>query len=138
MSADSALAVQAAFYVRLSGDAGLTALLGPGRVYDHVPGGTPPPYVVLGDIASQPLEGRDLMARDVTVAVHVYSRTQGQKEARRILNAVEAALHGAGLILDGHRMVLCLCTGTNVLLSGDGLTREGVARFRVVTEGVPS
>jgi hypothetical protein len=134
MTTDSALAVQAALYERLSADAALGAITGAASVRDHVPPGTPFPYVVIGDMGSRPLDTQGGRGCEIAAELHAFSRAEGLAETKRILAALQDALHGADFAISGHRLVLCLCTGTEARLGEDGVTRHGVARFRIVTE----
>lgn len=134
MTVNSVWAVQAGVYACLSANSELVGLLGNGAsgVLDHVPPGTVAPYVVMGEIAARPVDACDAAGMDIGLTVHVYSRGSGMKELRAVMAAVYAALHDAGLVVSGHDVALCQCTGLETRMEGDGVTRHGTLRFRIV------
>lgn len=136
MSADSLWDVQTGVYARLTGAAGLTALLAGGAagVRDHVPPGTAFPYVVLGEAAARPLDTQDTSGNDIALTLHIYSRGAGMKETKNIMAAIDAALHNAAFAVPNHTLVLCRRLEAAVSLESDGLTRHGVQRFQLITE----
>jgi hypothetical protein len=135
MSADSAWAVQAAVYSRLAATAPLTSLL-TGGVRDHVPPGTPFPYLVLAEMRLRSLDTQQGGGHDITLALRSYSRGEGMKELRSIMAAVFDALHNASFTVSGQTLVLCQEIEAETRLEPDGLTRSGLQRFRIVTEPV--
>lgn len=133
MGVDSAAAVQAALYGVLTEDAALMALAA-GGVFDHVPAGTAFPYVALGGIAAETFGTQDASGNDLVVTLHVYSRVPGMRETQALLAALHDALHWAEFAVAGQALVLCRHLGSETRLEDDGVTRHGIARFRVVTE----
>jgi hypothetical protein len=131
MNADSAFAVQAAIYDLLGGVDSLA-----GRVFDHVPPGTPFPYVTVGEMTSRPFDTQESSGCELSAAIHVYSRGQGMLEARALMAAVYGALHEADLGVAGHALILCRHAGAEILLESDGETRHGVTRFHIITEAL--
>lgn len=136
MSADSLWDVQAGVFTRLTGTAGLTALLAGGAagVRDHVPEGTAYPYLVIGEAAARPLETQAVSGNDVTITLHSYSRGAGMKEVKAIMAKIHDALHNASFSVPNQSLVLCRCLESTAQLEGDGLTRHGVQRFQIITE----
>ena len=136
MPQDSCWAVQAAVYARLSGDSGVTALLGAGAsgVFDHVPQASVFPYIALGGMEARPEETQDGRGYDITLDIHCYSRSLGMKQSRAIIAAVSAALHEADFAVTGQSLVLCRLERQETRLEQDGETRHGLMRFRIITE----
>lgn len=127
-------ALQTALYSRLTGDAPLTALLaaGAGGILDHVPAGTPFPYIVLGEATQTPIGTQDGVDFDITLNIQGFSRYNGFAEIQNIMSAISTALENAVFPVSGHQLVLCLSLDSSTLLEGDGETRSSLQRFRIV------
>lgn len=125
--------VQKAVHARLCADAAVTALLpaGAAGICDEVLEDAAFPYIVLGELDANPLEGAE-NARDIAFDIRVISKAKGFAEARDIMAAVSASLHEADIAVDNHRVVFCREASSRTLFSG--ALRQGVLRFRIVTE----
>jgi hypothetical protein len=132
MSAASAL--QKAIFERLSGDAALTALLGPDGVTDRLLARARLPLVAIRAIDSTDRSTGTDMDEEHAVVLEVWSDAAGHLETQAIAAAVKVALHDADLTLDGHHLVSLLHRTTR--LSRDSKTRfhRAEMRFRAVTE----
>ncbi len=127
MNADGAL--QKAVYERLAGDAALAALVA-ARIYDNPPGDTGFPYLTLGENETRAWPG----GREHRLTFHVFSRGGGRAEAKRLMDAVETALHDAALALEGHALVILRFLDATTRREADVTTWRGTIRFRAVTE----
>lgn len=87
-------AIQRAIYQRLSGDEGLGA-----DVYDHVPEGSPMPYVVLGEATETPRNWLTGFGRSSTHTLHVWSQQQTFDEANAIVDRIVQLLDHQALDL---------------------------------------
>ncbi len=136
MTTDSGWALQAGLYAHLTATSVLTSQLADGAnsILDHVPGGTPFPYIVLGEMTSKPSDTHTFSGNDAVVTLHVFSRVKGLQETKNILSAIHDAVHNADIPVEDHTLVLCQHQQTDVFLESDGLTRHGVIRFRMITE----
>src|SRR5947199_9970375 len=105
MAVASSLALQRAMRARLIAHAPLLALLGGPAIYDDVPQGTREPYVSFGDIATRDWSTKGDRGEEHFATLHVWSRQRGKKEAYDISAEIDAALDGAALTLDGHRLI---------------------------------
>lgn len=132
MPGSSLWAVQQAVHAALVADAGVQALVGT-RVHDHVPDAPTFPYLVVGESVAAPFDTKSWNGLDHDATVHAWSRHRGQKEAKQMLDAVHACLHAAAFAVAGHGLVLCRLAFVQVFDDPDGLTRHGVARYRIVT-----
>ena len=143
-----ALDIQAAFFNKLDGTAGVTTLLadhaytvGKKAIYDDVPQANDAgsavafPYVALGDTVEVQWDTDDSVGRETVQAVHTFSRYKGKKELKNIMDAIKAALHQASLAVSGQVVILVHWENTDSFLEPDGVTRHGVQRFRIITEG---
>lgn len=139
MNAPSLVAVQRAVYTALSGDTGLVALLGAGKVFDWVPETTNYPYVNVGDDTSKDYDSQSFHGLESTVVIHSWSRTVGggRKEIKTIMDRIYQVLHEQVLpMVSGQIMILSRCEFATTLLDPDGVTYHGVQRFRILTQGV--
>jgi hypothetical protein len=138
MSADSAWDVQTGVFLRLTGTPAVTGLLAGGAngVFDHVPAGSPFPYIVIGEMRSRPLDTQGVSGNEVFLTLHAYSRGAGMKETKQIMSAVYDALHHAAFTVPNQTLVLSQAVDSEVSLEGDGLTRHGIRRFHIITEPV--
>lgn len=133
MSVDADLALQRAIYAHLMSDAPLGALIG-ARIYDAVPGDADFPYVTLGDALVTAYEADEARGAEHRLTFNVWSRAGGRTEAKSILGALNAALHDAGLTVEGRRLVNLRFLDAETRRESDGLTWRGTIRFRAVTE----
>lgn len=134
--ASSSFALQKAFYLKLTADAALNALLGGPRVYDDVPVRGEFPYVTFGQTTERDWStGTDIGGEHV-VTLHVWSRAPGRKEADEIIDAVRTALHDQALSLSGHRLVNLRHEFSDARRDADGESYHGITRYRAVTEPV--
>jgi hypothetical protein len=132
MAIASSLALQKAMLSRLAADPSVAALLGGSGIYDDVPQGTRPPYVSFGDIATRDWSTKDARAEEHFATLFVWSRERGRKQAYEIIAAIDAALAGAALVLDGHRLVSLSTTFWTVAREGENY--RGIVRLRAATE----
>jgi uncharacterized protein DUF3168 len=133
-------ALQKAIFTRLSTDATLTALLGAaGRVVDQVTEGTPYPYVRIGDHLSTPDNDHGTFGREVTVTLHVWTKTRGNSSGQAIASRIgelldhQTAAMSALLDADGHRCVSIRNEFDQALTDPDPEIRHHVIRVRVQT-----
>jgi len=139
---------QAAVFTRLDGTAALTNQLaahayaaGKKAIYDYAPqaddaGSTVAfPYVALGDETDVQWDTDDSVGREATLTIHTLSRYRGKKEAHNIMGAIKTALHQHALAVSGQVTVLCYWEFSEIFTEPDGITRHGVQRFRIITEG---
>ena len=94
----AALSLRAAVHARLSGDAGVGSALGGAKVYDEVPAGAAPPYVVLSQMTTTNAGTADEPSEEHQLMLEVWSRQGGLAEvlvaAERIVAALDAAAKG--------------------------------------------
>lgn len=140
MAQDASWPLQQAIYTAITGAAAVQALLGnPARVYDRVPRGEPTyPYVTLGETTVTDAGAKGGVNIDHhTIALHVWSRYDGHKETKQILDAIRDALHHqTGLTVTGHTLVELTHEFTEMFGEDnqDGVTWHGVARYGAITQ----
>ncbi|PKQ06237.1 MAG: DUF3168 domain-containing protein [Alphaproteobacteria bacterium HGW-Alphaproteobacteria-12] len=127
MNAD--LALQKAIYATLSADSALSALVDT-RIHDNVPGDVLFPYLALGENETRDWPG----GMEHRLTLYAFSRRRGRTETKRIIGAVNAALHDAALTLQDHALINLRFLDAASRREADGETWRGTIRFRAVTE----
>lgn len=132
---DASWALQQALFAELSADADVQSLLGdPPRLYDAVPREAVFPYAVLGDGQETDASTATGQGSEHLLALHVWSRGQGHREAKQIARAIRACLDGASLVLTGFALVGIAFRSADYARQPDGDTWRATLRFRAVTE----
>lgn len=129
--------LQQAIYTTVTNDAALNALIGPPRLYDHVPQNTAYPYLTLGQSTVRDWSTGTEVGDEHSLTLHVWSRASGRKEANDIMAALKDALHDRALTLSGYRLVNMRHELSEARREPDGDTYHGLIRFRAVTETLP-
>lgn len=124
-------AAQAAVFSKLSGDSGVTALVG-SRIYDYAPENAVFPYITLGPAETRDFGTKSTTGQTMTLTLSIWSRYRGFKEAKQILAAVRDALHDTTLTLSSGSAARCQEEFVGVFRDSDNLTTQGAARYRVV------
>ncbi len=127
------LALQKAVLAALRADGPVSALLN-GRIHDEPPASPVYPYVAIGRSEARPWGGVEAEGVEHALSLTCVSRFGGAEEARAVIDAMRAALHGAALSLDGHRLVNLRASFADVFRASDWRSTYGVLRLRAVTE----
>lgn len=90
------VALQAALVGALEADAGLTALVGAGGVFDAPPQNRPAPYVVIDRHDIRQMDGDATPGQEHRVLVHCWADRPSRKAALAIAERVLAARTGLG------------------------------------------
>jgi hypothetical protein len=131
----ASLALQQAIFAALSANADLQALIGdPPRLFDFVPRDSAFPYVVIGDGSETNWSTATEAGSEHAVAVNVWSRATGHKEAKEIAEIVRSALDNAALSLTGFTLIGIRHLASEFARQPDGQTWRASLRFRAVTE----
>lgn len=146
----AAVEIQRAIYDALRVDGTLASLLASDpnagspsapAVFDHVPQAATPetasdfPYLVLGATTEAEFDTSDQVGRETTLTIHSWSRARGLKELKTIMDATKSVLHDMSLAISGETFVYCFQDFAETMLDPDGMTRHGVQRFRIATQG---
>jgi hypothetical protein len=105
-------ALQAAIYARLTSFAGITGLNPAPSVYDYVPQGAQPPYILIGDNTALDWGTKTNDGWDMTVTIHVWDyEKQGRKSVNQIMSAIYDALHRqeANITVTGFSLIQIRC-----------------------------
>lgn len=138
MSSETFWHLQSALYAKLTENSALCGLLaaGGGSIHDSVPPDASFPYIVIGAMQSVPEGTQTTEAQDMRLTLHIYSREDGQREAKRIMAACAGAIEDGALNVAGHVVVLCRQTGASCALAADGRTRHAQMEYRLMVEPV--
>ena len=132
MTGESAWALQQSVYAALIGDSPLMNRVS--GIFDHVPAGQDPPYVTIGEATARRWSTQaQIDGRDTTLTIHVWSRYRGRKEAGEIMADIDRIRDRAQLSMTGHAMLELRFEGSLTLQDPDGITQNGVMRFRTLT-----
>jgi hypothetical protein len=130
----AALSLRAAVHARLSGDAGLGGALGGAKVYDEVPAGAAPPYVVLSQMTTTNAGTADEPSEEHQLMLEVWSRQGGLAEVLLAAERIVAALDAAALTASGCRLANFRWLQTDARRAPNGRYRSASIRFRALTE----
>lgn len=134
----ASFALQQAAFAALSANPDVQSVLGnPPRIYDAVPRGAAFPYAVIGDAAENDWSTASDRGSEHVLAIHVWSRAGGYREAKEAAEAVRLALDGAALALAGATLIDIRFLSADYARETDGETWRASLRFRAVTEEAP-
>lgn len=132
MSAANALLQ--AIHARLSGDAGLTALIGEDGIRDRLLPRQRLPAVVIGEFDTRDLSTATEAGEEHFVTLEIWTEGEGRRAALTIADRVRALLDNADLALDGAVLVSLLATGSRSRREPGTRAYRVEMRFRAVTE----
>ena len=132
MSAAGAL--QEAVFARLSGDAGLTGLLGGLYIFDGPPRNAAAPYVHLGELDARDWSTGSDTGWEIRFALVVWSREAGRSQGLAVADRARALLEDANLTISGFRLVSLRHLSTETARAEKPEGRRVVVRFRAVVE----
>jgi hypothetical protein len=129
-----AQALTDAMRAALLAHAPLGALLGGGHVHEERPRGGREPMVLFETIETRDWSTADQKAHEHFVGLAVRTNSRSRRLAQQILDEIEAVLDGAGLSLDGHRLVNLRIVFWSVVRQGE--TFGATLRLRAATEPI--
>lgn len=132
MSATNALLK--AIHERLSGDAGLMALLGLDGIHDRLMARPKLPAIVFGEMETRDLSTVTEPGEEHFLVLEIWTQGDGRRRALEIAAKVVALLDDASLVLDGAVLVSILRTGTRTRREAKTKYYLAEIRFRAVTE----
>ncbi|MNH98802.1 hypothetical protein D3C73_515520 [compost metagenome] len=132
MSAANALL--RAIHLRLAGDAGLTALIGPDGIRDRLQTRPKLPAIVIGEMETRDLSTVTEPGEEHFLTLEVWSEGDGRRQALEITAKVTALLDNADLALDGALLVSLLRISARSRREPKTRYYLSEIRFRAVTE----
>ena len=130
----SANALQSAVVERLASSPDVLAITGPGRIFDRQITRADPPYLVIGAFTTTDFSNGDDDASEHRFEIEAWTRQNGRRQAVELADAVRAALHDAGLTLDGAVLVNLRHERTVSRRAPKTALHVARLRFRAVTE----
>lgn len=122
----------------------LTGQLGAGvTLFDtapFLPEGAPSttfPYVVIGNDTAVAWDNDTNVGAEFTITLHFWSRSEGFKQVKTIMQAAYDRLHRASLTKSGYNVVDCLWEFSEAMDDPDGVTKHGVQRYRLTIQRTP-
>lgn len=120
---------------RLSGDAGLSALIGADGVRDRLVNGRKLPCIVIGEMTSAVMVSGEA-GEEHLFSLEICAEDGGRKAVGGIADVVAGLLNGAGLALAGHHLVTLQHRLTRSRREAKSRMHVAEMRFRAVTEPV--
>ena len=127
------LELQKAVFNKLSSDLS-NPVYSNGAVPDNVFG----LYVVIGNDTHIEWDTDDEIGWESTVTIHAWDNdnsTRGFAAVKGLMGDIYSSLHRAELDVQGYNFIGCSFEFSDTFIDADGLTRHGVMRFRIFTDG---
>jgi len=128
--------LQKALYDRLTGVAGLTALLsgGANSVFDYVKQDSAFPYIVIGEFTAVMDGDKIKTGHEITATIHVFDKGRGRKTTELIMEQIHNAIdrQESAFTLTGFQVVLSMFEFSDIFIDDDDTNfyPHGVMRFR--------
>lgn len=129
-------ALQTAVYSALATHSGLSAALGTGRIFDHVPRRSTPPYIAIASSVAQDWSTGSDTGDEHTITLHVWTDLAGRSQIASVMALVNSALHDRPLTPDGYRLVNLRHERSETRRLADADRYQGIMRFRAKTEAL--
>jgi len=130
VAVDALSDLQKAVYGALTGDATLMAAIN--GVYDFVPQTSAHPYITIGD---DNYEWWGAMQQDggkYVLQIDTWSRAEGRKEVKDIMNIIAGILHNGSLTVAGNTHISTRLQFQSTIKEADGFTHHGIQTFVVL------
>ena len=127
--------LQVAIKTKLDATSGLTDLLSNGTdsIRDDIREDDGFPYISIYDLASNENDTQVGNGIETLISIHAYSRYDGMKEVKQIMDEVYGALHSKSLTISGDNHISTRFSSSNTFLEADGKTRHGTINFVIDT-----
>ncbi len=130
----SANQLQKAVVDRLASDPDVLALIGEGRIFDRLITRAEPPYLVLSEMTTADFSTGDGAGSEHRFEIEAWTKQNGRRQAVELADAVRAALHDAGLTLEGAMLINLRHERTVSRRAPKTGLHVARLRFRAVTE----
>ena len=128
--------LQTAIFLRLNGDAPLTAQIS--GVFDDIPTNPVFPYVQIGIMSGESFQTHSRPGDDIIIFVEIFSQGEGMKEAQDIKNNIDRLLADrTDLVVTGFSSAGLWKIGSNSILEdfrGSKPTRHIALRYRALLQ----
>ncbi|MBL4598929.1 MAG: DUF3168 domain-containing protein [Rhizobiaceae bacterium] len=129
-----AIALQGEIYTALVNSTDLISNLGGAFIYDDVPDGQKPPYVLFGPAIYSNWTTSTEGGTEHAISLDIWSSENGRKQVLEIATHIEAALNALPQSISGHHLINF--DHQNLEVRRDGASRyfHGILNCRAVTE----
>lgn len=103
------------------------------KVFDFVPQGVDPPFIILGTSSGQDSGDKDNPGQDVTFPITFYSRERSDRDILLFLQAANRLFHQKKVNLQAGDAYNSRFAGSMNRMEGDGITRQGYIKFLLST-----
>ncbi len=122
--------LQKAIYEKLTGDAGLMALIS--GVYDNAPQDADYPFITFGKSNSKKYDVLGKNGLEHRVNIEIWSRENGKKQPAYIIESLYSLLHNGSLSVTGAALTSMEILSYSINLESDGCTYHGIINLRIV------
>lgn len=89
------------------------------------------PYVVIGNDTARAWDTDDTRGNEITLTLHFWSRADGFKQVKALMDQAYGTLNRATLAKAGYSVIDCLMEFSEAMSDPDGKTKHGVQRYRL-------
>ncbi len=93
------------------------------------------PYCVIGNDTNRAWDTDDSRGAEVTLTLHFWSRAQGFKQCKALMDQAYGLLNRTAMTKTGYTIVDTLFEFSDVMDDPDGMTKHGVQRYRLTIQG---
>ncbi len=134
---DAILPLRRAIHAHLSSDAGLTALIGAGRIHDEPPRAASGLYVVHGEVSAEDWSTGSDRGCEQKLSLVVWAGESGSsRKALEAATRIVVSLEGAALAPEGHRLVNLRWLSSKLARDPKTHLSTVTLTFRAVTEAL--
>lgn len=126
--------LQQALFLRLKSDAPLSALLSGAGLLERATDNAAFPYVTCGQTSAFDWDTGVENSDDQLITLHVWSKAQGEDETLAIMDAIEARLADAVLVIGPRGQTRLSLEFTEARYDEELLVHHGMLRFRALTQ----
>lgn len=129
-----AIALQAEIYSTLIASSNLTTALGGAFIYDDVPNGQKPPYVVFGTAVYSNWSTSTEDGTEHAISLDIWSTENGRKQVLEISQHIVEALDALPQIVSGHHLINMTNESVEVSRNVESGYFHGTLNYRAITE----
>ena len=89
------------------------------------------PYCVIGSDTVTAWDSDDTLGAEITVTLHFWSRANGMKQVKALMDQAYGLLNRATFTKTGYSIIDCLFEFSETMDDPDGQTKHGVQRYRI-------
>lgn len=89
------------------------------------------PYCVIGNDTVSAWDTDDTRGANITLTLHFWSRAEGFKQVKTLMDQAYGLLNRAALSASGYSITDCLFEFSDTMSDPDGVTKHGIQRYRL-------